>query len=130
MEHTGRKAPRYSDDHVVPFGTALVRGPSMEPSLRDGDRLLVAYGRTPVEGSVLVARFPDGAIVVKRAADRRTTYSGRPAWWLLSDNPDAPNAMDSRHRGPVADADVIGVVVARLWPRPRLLRPSLDEGSR
>ncbi len=101
---------------------ATVVGVSMEPSLRAGDRLWVSYGRTPVLGCMVVARLADGAVVVKRATERRTTASGRPGWWLLSDNADAPGVTDSRHRGPVPDIDIIGVVVARLWPRPGVLR--------
>ncbi|WP_406035152.1 S24/S26 family peptidase [Nocardioides sp. NBC_00163] len=115
MEDIAARAPRHS------WGMAKVVGVSMEPTLRAGDRLWVSYGRTPVPGCVVVARLADGAVVVKRAVERRTTVSGRPGWWLLSDNPAAPGVIDSRHRGPVADADVIGVVVARLWPRPRIL---------
>ena len=91
----------------------------MEPTLRPGDRLLVSYRRTPREGSVVVARFVDGTVGVKRAAQRRTTRTGAPGWWLLSDN--AAEGVDSRHRGVVADQDVIAVTVARIWPRPRRL---------
>jgi len=86
----------------------------MEPTLSAGDRLLVSHRCRPRVGAVVVALFPDGTRVVKRAAQRRTT-----GWWLLSDDPDA--GVDSRHRGPVAEADVLGVVVARVWPRPRRL---------
>ena len=89
----------------------------MAPSFSPGDRLLVRYGAAPRPGDVVVARFPDGTVVVKRATDRRTTRAGGPGWWLLSDDPDA--GVDSRHRGPVAARDVLGVVRARLWPRPR-----------
>jgi phage repressor protein C with HTH and peptisase S24 domain len=89
----------------------------MEPTLRDGDRLLVSYRRTPRPRDLVVARFADGTTAVKRAAERRTTRSGAPGWWLLSDNPD--EGVDSRHRGPVADTEVIAVTVARVWPRPR-----------
>jgi hypothetical protein len=39
---------------------------------------------------------------------------------VLSDNPS--EGVDSRHRGPVADADVRAVVLARVWPSPRLGR--------
>jgi hypothetical protein len=70
-------------------------------------------------GVVVLARFADGTLAVKRAGERRTTRTGAPAWWLLSDN--AATGVDSRHRGPVADPDVVGVVLARVWPRPRLL---------
>lgn len=91
----------------------------MLPTLRPGDRLLVSHRRVPHTGDVVVARFADGTLAVKRAAERRTTRSGEPGWWLLSDNPD--DGVDSRHRGPVAEADVIAVTVARIWPRPRRL---------
>jgi phage repressor protein C with HTH and peptisase S24 domain len=91
----------------------------MLPSLSDGDRLLVSYRRAVRPGSLVVARLADGTVAVKRVAQRRTTASGRPGWWVLSDNPE--EGVDSRHRGPVPDEDVIAVTVARVWPRPRLL---------
>ena len=97
-----------------PIGFAVVRGASMEPGLRAGDRLLVSYRRTPREDDVVVARFADGTLAVKRAVERR----GR-GWWLLSDNP--AQGVDSRHRGPVADDDVVAVALLRVWPRPRRL---------
>ena len=86
----------------------------MLPTLRPGDRLLVSYRRRPEPGDVVVARFVDGTIAVKRAAERRTT-----GWWLLSDNAEA--GTDSRHRGAVDDRDVWATAVARVWPRPRPL---------
>ena len=86
----------------------------MRPTLHPGDRLLVAYGARMRPGRVVVARFPDGTVVVKRASERRGS-----GWWLLGDNPD--EGVDSRHRGAIADADVWGVAVLRLWPRPRVL---------
>jgi hypothetical protein len=107
-------------DRTRPFGFALVSGDSMRPLLAPGDRLLVRYGGRVRPGAVVLARFADGTLAVKRAVERRTTRTGAPAWWLLSDNPAA--GVDSRHRGPVADPDVIAVAVLRVWPRPRLLR--------
>ncbi|MBZ5740579.1 S24/S26 family peptidase [Nocardioides mangrovi] len=101
------------------WGFALVTGRSMTPTLAAGDRLLVSYRRTPRAGDVVVARLADGTVAVKRATERRTTASGSPGWWLLSDNP--AEGVDSRHRGPVPDGDVIAVTVARIWPRPRPL---------
>jgi hypothetical protein len=86
----------------------------MRPTLRPGDRLLVSYRRRPREGNVVVARFADGTVAVKRAVERRTAASGDPGWWLLSDAAD--QGVDSRHRGAVADRDVVAVSVARLWP--------------
>ncbi|MGY2702668.1 S24/S26 family peptidase [Nocardioides sp. HB32] len=99
------------------WGFAVVRGRSMLPALRPGDRLLVSYRRPVHAGDLVVARLADGTIAVKRAVGRRVTASGEPAWWLLSDNP--AEGVDSRHRGPVPDPDVIAVTVARIWPRPR-----------
>lgn len=93
----------------------LVNGPSMVPTLRHGDALLVrAGGRTVRPGDLVVAVFrarPD-LLVVKRAV--------RPAdggWWVRGDNDLATD--DSRRYGP---ADVLGRVVLRYWPRPRWFR--------
>ncbi|MGB0101672.1 MAG: S24/S26 family peptidase [Nocardioides sp.] len=94
-----------------------MRGRSMEPTLAEGDRLLVSYRRPVRAGDIVVARFPDGTVAVKRAVGRRTTATGAPGWWLLSDHPD--EGVDSRHRGPVSEADVMAVTLARVWPRPR-----------
>jgi hypothetical protein len=92
----------------------------MLPTLRPGDVLLVRYAGRVRPGALVLARFADGVLVVKRAEGRRTTRTGAPAWWLVSDNPGA--GVDSRHRGAVAVDDVVAVVVGRLWPRPRPFR--------
>ncbi len=86
----------------------------MLPTLRPGDRLLLSYRRTPQAGDLVVARLPDGTVATKRAVERRTTNQGRPGWWLLSDSP--ANGVDSRRHGPVAEEDVLAVVVIRIWP--------------
>jgi SOS-response transcriptional repressor LexA len=104
----------------IPFGIAVVRGTSMLPGLREGDRLLVRYAAGVRPGAVVVARFADGTLAVKRAVEPRQGRGGTPAWWLLGDNPDG---VDSRHRGAVPERDVLGVAVARVWPAPRRLRP-------
>lgn len=91
----------------------------MAPTLAAGDRLLVRYAAPVRPGAVVLARFPDGTLAVKRATERRTTRTGGAGWWLLSDDPGV--GVDSRHRGPVPDAEVLAVVVARVWPRPRWL---------
>jgi hypothetical protein len=90
----------------------------MLPALRDGDLLLVRYGATPRPGDLVVARFADGTMAVKRAVEERRTRSGAAGWWLLSDNPE--EGVDSRHRGPVPGADVLAVVRLRVWPSPRV----------
>ena len=94
----------------MPFAV-LVRGPSMVPTLRDGDALIVRRGGRAVRpGDVVVARFrsrPD-LLVVKRAV--RAQDGG---WWVHGDNDLATD--DSRAYGV---ADVLGRVVLRYWPRP------------
>ena len=91
----------------------------MRPTLAPGDRLLVRYGARVRPGSIVVARFADGTLAVKRAVRRAETRTATPAWWLLGDD---PRGVDSRHRGPVAEDDVLGVALARVWPVPRRLR--------
>src|SRR4051794_31997260 len=67
-------------------GIARVRGESMRPTLRPGDRLLVRYGAPVGPGAIVLARFADGTLTVKRAAQRRATATGGAGWWLASDN--------------------------------------------
>ncbi|HEY9565422.1 MAG TPA: S24/S26 family peptidase [Nocardioides sp.] len=102
------------------FGMALVRGRSMEPGLRGGDRLLVQYDAPVQPGQVVLARFPDGTLAVKRVAEARATRTGAPGWWLLSDN--AEKGVDSRHRGVIPADDVVAVVRLRIWPMPPWVR--------
>jgi phage repressor protein C with HTH and peptisase S24 domain len=97
------------------LGIAVVRGRSMEPTLRDGDRLLVRYGARTRPNALVVVRLPDRPIAVKRA-ERRVDGG----WWLTRDNPDS--GVDSWTVGPVADADVLAVVIARVWPLARVRR--------
>jgi phage repressor protein C with HTH and peptisase S24 domain len=92
----------------------------MLPTLREGDLLLVRNGVRPHAGDLVVARFVDGTIAVKRAVEERRTRTGGTGWWLLSDNPD--EGVDSRHRGVVADDQVLAVVRLRVWPTPRVGR--------
>ncbi len=94
----------------LPFFAALVQGPSMAPTLRHGDALLVRRGGRARAGDLVVARFrsrPD-LLVVKRAVRARDG-----GWEVRGDN--ALVTDDSRAYGV---ADVVGVVVGRYWPRP------------
>lgn len=95
-----------------PFGRAVVHGPSMVPTLRDGDRLLVRYGVPVRPGDIVVARHPfqQDLLLVKRAVGRREG-----GWWLLGDNPYAEG--DSRLFGTVPDELVLARAVARYRPR-------------
>jgi signal peptidase I len=96
------------------WGLAVVANRSMRPTLEPGDRLLLSYRRRPRPGDLVVARLPGAVVAVKRAAERRATALGEPGWWLLSDNAD--EGSDSRQYGAVPEADVLAVVVMRIWP--------------
>ncbi len=99
------------------WGFARVHGRSMEPTLHDGDLLLVHHGVQPKSGAVCVVRLPEGVLAVKRATHR--TPQG---WWVERDNP--REGVDSWSVGAVPEADVLAVAAARVWPRPRRLRRS------
>ena len=73
-------------------------------------------GGLGVKKLVVYARTNYGVILT----EARATRDGRPAWWLSSDNPGV--GVDSRHGGPIAAEDVLGVARVRVWPRPSLLR--------
>ena len=51
---------------VPRIGIAIVRGTSMQPTLSEGDRLLVLHGARPRAGRIAVVRFADGVVAVKR----------------------------------------------------------------
>lgn len=91
-----------------------IRGPSMSPTVRDGDVVLVRFGARARPGAVVLVCWearPE-QLSVKRATRR---VAGR--WWVLGDNPDG--STDSRTLGP---ATVLAVVRWRIWPRPGRLR--------
>ncbi|MFE9682889.1 nickel-type superoxide dismutase maturation protease [Streptomyces sp. NPDC006285] len=96
---------------VLPFGTAEVTGPSMVPTLRHGDRLVVQYGARVRPGDVVVLRHPfqQDLLVVKRAAERREG-----GWWVLGDN--AYAGGDSTDYGTVPEELVLGKVRFRYRP--------------
>jgi phage repressor protein C with HTH and peptisase S24 domain len=94
------------------LGIAVVRGRSMLPTLRDGDRLLVLHGAPPRPGRLAVVRLPDGVVAVKRATRREPD-----GWWVERDNP--AEGVDSWSVGAVPDQDVVALVLGRLWPGPR-----------
>ncbi|WP_079127586.1 nickel-type superoxide dismutase maturation protease [Streptomyces sp. TP-A0874] len=96
---------------VVPYGLAEVVGPSMVPTLRPGDRLLVRYGAPVRPGDVVVLRHPmqQDLLIVKRAVERRDG-----GWWVLGDNPYAES--DSREFGAVPEEMVLARARLRLRP--------------
>ena len=98
------------------LGVAVVRGRSMQPTLYDGDRLLVLHGAPPRPGGLAVVRLPDGVVAVKRAT-RRESSGG---WWVERDNP--REGVDSWAVGAIPDGDVLARVVVRWWPPRRMSR--------
>ncbi|ARP74369.1 nickel-type superoxide dismutase maturation protease [Streptomyces pluripotens] len=97
---------------VPPLGLAEVTGPSMVPTLRHGDRLLLRYGAPIRPGDVVVLRHPfqQDLLVVKRATERREG-----GWWVLGDNPYAGG--DSTDYGVVPDELILGKAWFRYRPR-------------
>jgi phage repressor protein C with HTH and peptisase S24 domain len=91
------------------FGLAVVRGRSMEPTLYDGDRLLVCYGAAPRLGLLAVVRLPGRPMAVKRVT--RRVEGG---WWVERDN--VAEGVDSWLVGAVPDGDVVALVLCRAWP--------------
>jgi phage repressor protein C with HTH and peptisase S24 domain len=93
---------------VLPWQFVRVSGPSMVPTLHDGDAVIVRHRAAVRPGDVVLARYrsmPD-RFVLKRAV--RETDGG---WWLASDN--AAAGGDSAVHGV---ADVLARVVLRIRP--------------
>lgn len=88
-----------------------VRGPSMMPTLREGDVVLALPGARVRPGSVALVRWAarPGQLSVKRLESR--TAEG--LWVTRGDN--ARASTDSRDLGP---ASALAAVPFRLWPRP------------
>ena len=96
--------PRLAIAHVV------VRGRSMEPTLRDGDRLVVVPGARPRAGRVAVVRLPGGRpLSVKRLA-----FPADGGWWVERDNP--AEGVDSWQAGAIPEHDVVAIAWVRYWP--------------
>jgi hypothetical protein len=91
----------------------------MEPTLRDGDRLLVRWGSHRARpGAVAVVRLPDRPLSIKRLAFREPD-----GWWVERDNPTV--GVDSWLVGAISERDLIGVALFRLAPSPgRIARAS------
>ncbi len=95
----------------LPYRRIRVRGPSMAPTLRDGDVVLARRTDAARSGDVVVVTWDarPAQLSIKRADSRDET-----GWHVRGDNDHA--STDSRQLGP---ARVHGVVRWRLWPRPR-----------
>ena len=99
------------------IGIATVRGRSMEPTLRGGDRLLFLRGLAPRPGRLALVRLPrdaDGAprpLAIKRITG---TDPADPALlWVEADNQGAPGVVDSwtlGHGLPREDVDALATL--------------------
>jgi signal peptidase I len=100
---------------VIPV---VVRGDSMEPTLRDGDRVVVRrLGRAPRRGEIVLVpdpRAPERSLIKRIAAVRADGLA------LAGDRPE--RSTDSRTFGPVDPRSVEGQVVFRYGPLRRVGR--------
>jgi nickel-type superoxide dismutase maturation protease len=85
-----------------------VIGPSMEPSVRNGQTWLCTMGRVR-PGHVVVFREPGRPELLSTKRVIRRQGHG---WWVEGDNPAA--SRDSRNFGPVAPAEIRGVLRWRI----------------
>ena len=81
----------------------------MQPTLNDGDLLLVRVNSEPEPSSLVVVRLPE-------RPGRDTD-----GWWVERDNP--REGVDSWQVGAIAPSDVVATVVARIWPLRRIGAP-------
>ena len=105
------------------WGVVVVRGRSMLPTLREGDRLVARYDAVPRPGDLVVVRLPNpsGDDVPRPLAVKRAVSRDPAGWWVERDNP--AQGVDSWLVGAVPDLDVVAVVRYRIWP-PRRRRAS------
>lgn len=89
-------------------------GVSMAPALRPRDTLL-GIARQPRTGDVVAFDNPHtGGTSIKRL----TALTEGQAY-VLGDN--ARDSLDSRHYGPLPATAIRHVIVARLWPWPKII---------
>jgi len=96
----------------------------MEPTLHEGDRLLVMYGARPLRGKLAVVLLPgDSSGAVRPLAVKRIALpdpDGSDGWWVERDNP--LEGVDSWSAGVGAiPADGIRARVLLRLPAPRHL---------
>ncbi len=100
-----------------------VRGRSMEPTLRDGDLLVVLHGLAPRQGRLAVVRLPPDRAGMPRPLSVKRVTGPDPEdptrWWIDSDN--AGEGVTSFDVGSVSAEHVVARVLARL-PRCRRRR--------
>lgn len=96
---------------MISLATARIIGPSMEPSLRNGDVHLVALRVQVKVGDAVLLQHPERPelLTVKRIVRRDGD-----GWWVEGDN--LEESTDSRHFGAVPEESIRGRIVFRLRP--------------
>ncbi len=101
----------------------------MEPTLHEGDRLLVLYGARPRRGRLAIVRLPDDPAGAPRPLAVKRLLSpdpdGSDGWWVERDNP--REGLDSWAVGAIPFAGIRALVLLRVPARigiPDLLRRS------
>lgn len=100
-----------------------VSGPSMQPALLEGDRVLVDLWtyrrRAPRPGEIALVEPESGDPLLKRVASEaiRGEAFGESAFLVLGDNP--AHSDDSRRFGPVPRERLRGRAFWRYWPPSR-----------
>jgi len=98
----------------------------MEPTLHEGDRLLVLYGARPRRGRLAIVRLPNDAagaprpLAVKRISHRDP--EGSDGWWVERDNPRA--GLDSWTVGAIPASGIRARVLLRVPKRLHLPVPA------
>ena len=100
-------------DMRFPVSLFRVEGDSMEPSLHNGDYVVLnrlSYLLSaPKKGDIVVLKSPVGeSIFIKRI----TKTSGRKRYFVEGDN--KKHSVDSRHFGPVSIDKILGKVIFRI----------------
>ena len=109
-----RRSPSTLGLTVAGRALVRVRGASMQPTLNDGDLLLVKASGPVTEGALILVRLPGRpGLAVKRA-----TRHEPDGWWVERDNP--REGVDSWTVGVIPETDIVAKVVARVWPRRRI----------
>jgi hypothetical protein len=91
----------------------------MEPTLREGDRLLVLYGARPRPGDLAVVVLPhDDSGAARPLAVKRIVHpdpDGSDGWWVERDNP--REGLDSWAVGAIPTEGILARVLCRLPSR-------------
>jgi len=97
----------------------------MEPTLHEGDRLLVLYGARPRRGRLAIVRLPnDKAGAPRPLAVKRLSYPDPEGdgWWVERDNP--KEGLDSWAVGAIPASGIRARVILRIPARLHLWIPA------